>query len=94
MDGCLSQYMHGKTVKGVIGGVGIFLSLRNLKSLNSIEKIQPRIMVGIFNDNPSRTIISSYSPTNACDKTNRHLLYHSGTNAFMDPRCDFTVVIS
>ena len=35
-----------------------------LKSLNSIKKMQPRMMVATSNGNPSATIISCYSPTN------------------------------
>ena len=42
---------------------------RALKSLNSIEKIQPRIMVATFNGNPRATIISCYSPTNVSEET-------------------------
>ena len=40
-----------------------------LKSLNSTEKIQPRMIVALFNGNPSTTIITYYSPTNARDET-------------------------
>ena len=40
-----------------------------LKSLNSIEKIQPRMMVATFNGNPSATIISCYNPTNVSEET-------------------------
>ena len=39
-----------------------------LKSLISIEKIQPRMMVATFKSNPSTTIIC-YSPTNVSDET-------------------------
>ena len=39
-----------------------------LKSLNSIEKIQPRMMVATSNGNPSETILSCYSPTNVTDE--------------------------
>ena len=42
---------------------------RALKSLNSREKIQPRMMVATFNGNPSATIISFYSPTNISEGT-------------------------
>ena len=42
---------------------------RALKSLNSIEKIQPRMMVATFNGNPSATIVSCYSPTNVSEET-------------------------
>ena len=42
----------------------MFLSPCTLKSLNSIEKIQLRMMVGTFNGNPSTMIISYYSPIN------------------------------
>ena len=37
---------------------------RALKSLNSIEKIKPKMMAATLNGNPSKTIISCYSPTN------------------------------
>ena len=37
------------------------------KSLNSIEKIKPRMMVAMFNGNPSATIIC-YSPTNVSEE--------------------------
>ena len=39
-----------------------------LKSLNSVEKIQPKVMVAIFNGNPSTPIISCYSTTNATEE--------------------------
>ena len=50
--------------KNSVGGVGILIGLRALKSLNSIERIQTRMMVATFNGNPRATIISCYSPTN------------------------------
>ena len=40
-----------------------------LKSLNSIEKIHPRMMVATFNGNASATIIFCYSPTNVSEET-------------------------
>ena len=39
-----------------------------LKSLNSIEKIHPRMMLATFNGNPRATIIC-YSPTNVIEET-------------------------
>ena len=63
MDEHLLRHLHGKTVNAVIGGVGILIGSRALKSLNSMEKILPRMMVATFNGYPSTTIISSYSPT-------------------------------
>ena len=56
------------SVKAMVGGVGP----QALKSLNSIEKIQPRMIVAPFNGNPRATIISYYSPTNASDETLMH----------------------
>ena len=44
-------------------------SFRAPKSLNSIEKLQPRMMVATFSGNQNTTIISCYSPTNASDET-------------------------
>ena len=40
-----------------------------LKSLNSIKKMHPRMMVVTFNGNPRATIIYCYSPTNISEET-------------------------
>ena len=53
----------------MVGGVGMIIGSRALKSLNSIEKIRPRMMVAMFNGNSGTTIISCYSPTNIHDET-------------------------
>ena len=58
------------------GGVGMLIGTWARKSLNSIEKIQPMMMVGTFNDNPSATIISCYSPTNISEETNLIAFYN------------------
>ena len=50
-------------------GIGMLIGQRALKSLNSIERIQPRIIVANFNRNPRATIISCYSPTNVIVET-------------------------
>ena len=52
-----------------VGGVGMLIGPRALKTLNSIEKIQPRMMAATFNGNPRATIISCYSPTNVSEET-------------------------
>ena len=52
-----------------VGGVGMLIEPRALKTLNSIEKIQPRMMAATFNGNPRATIISCYSPTNVSEET-------------------------
>ena len=57
------------SVNATVGGVGIHIGPRALKSLNSIERIQPWMMVATFNGNPRATIISSYSPTNVNEET-------------------------
>ena len=51
------------SVNAAVGGVGLLIGPRSLKTLNSIEKIQPRMMVATFKGNPRATIISCYSPT-------------------------------
>ena len=40
------------SINATIGGVGMLIGTWALKSLNSIEKIQPRMMVTMFNGNP------------------------------------------
>ena len=61
------------SVNATIGGVGMLIGPRGLKSLNDIEKIQPRMMVATFNGNLRATIISCYSLTNVSEKTHRLL---------------------
>ena len=55
------------SVNASVGGVGILLGPRALKTLKSIERIQPRMMAATFNGNPKATIISCYSPTNVSE---------------------------
>ena len=50
-------------------GVGMLIGPRALKTLNSIERIQPRMMAATFNGNLKATIISCYSPTNVSEET-------------------------
>ena len=57
------------SVNATVGGIGILIGPRALKSLNSIERIQPRMMVATFNGNPRATIISCYGPTNVSEET-------------------------
>ena len=57
------------SVNAAVGGVEMLIGPRALKTLNSIEKIQPRIMAATFNGNPAATIISCYSPTNVSEET-------------------------
>ena len=49
---------------------------RALKSLNSIEKIQPWMMVATFNGNPSTAIISCYSLANISNETDLISFYN------------------
>ena len=60
----------------MIGSVGILIGPWALKFLNSIEKIQPRMMVATFNGNPSATIISCYSPINVSEETDLITFYN------------------
>ena len=55
------------SVNATVGGVGILMGPRALKSLNCIERIQPRMMVATFNGNPRAPIIC-YSPTNVSEE--------------------------
>ena len=56
------------SVNAAVGGVGLHIGPRALKTLNSVEKIQPRMMAATFNGNPRATIISCYSPTNVSEE--------------------------
>ena len=67
MDGLktLHVHLHRKTINPTIGAVRMLIEQR---PLNSIEKIQPRMMEPTFNGNRSTTIIC-YSPTNVSEET-------------------------
>ena len=56
------------SVNAAIGWVGMLTGPRALKSLYSIEKIQPKMIVDTFNGNLSITTISSYSPSKVSDE--------------------------
>ena len=58
-----------------IGGVGILIGPRTLKTLNSVERIKPRMMAATFNGNLRATIISCYSPTNVSEGT-EHIAFY------------------
>ena len=57
------------SVNSTVGGVGMLIGPRALKTLNSIEGIQTRMLEGTFNGNHRATIISCYSPTNVSEET-------------------------
>ena len=57
------------SVNASVAGVGVLIGPRALKTLNSIDRIQPRMMAATFNGNPKATIISCYSPTNVSEET-------------------------
>ena len=57
------------SVNAAVGGVGLLIGPRALKTLNSIEKIKPTMMAATFNGNSRVTIISCYDPTNVSEET-------------------------
>ena len=57
------------SVNASVGWLGMLIGPRALKTLNSIERIQPRMMAATFNGNPKATILSCYSPTNVSEET-------------------------
>ena len=63
------------SVNATVGGVGMLIGQRAIKTLNSIERIQPRMMTAMFNGNPRATIISCYSPTNVSEETKQATFY-------------------
>ena len=64
------------SVNATVGGVGMLIGPIALKTLNSIERIQPRMMAVTFNGNPRATIISCYSPTNVSEETELVAFYN------------------
>ena len=56
-------------VNATVGGVGILIGLRALKTLNSMKRKQRRMLTATFNGNPRATIISCNSRTNVSEET-------------------------
>ena len=63
------------SINAMIRDLGMLIGPWTLKSLNWLEKIQPRMVVAAFNGNPSATIISCYSPTNFSEETDLIAFY-------------------
>ena len=63
------------SVNAKVGRVGMLIGPKAIKTLNSIERIQPRMMTATFNGNPRATIISCYSPTNISEETKLATFY-------------------
>ena len=63
------------SVNATLGGVGMLMEPRALKSQNNIEKMQPKMTVATFNGNPSASIIFCYSPTNVSEETDLIAFY-------------------
>ena len=63
------------SVNATVRGVGMLTGPRALKTLNSIERIQPSMMAATFSGNPKATIISCYSPTNVSEETELFTFY-------------------
>ena len=74
MDGRWPLYQPGKT-HATVGGVGMLIGPKAIKTLNSIERIQPRMMTATFNGNRRATIISCYSPINISEETKLATFY-------------------
>ena len=62
------------SINASVGGVGMLIRPRALKTLNSIERIQPWMMAATFNGNSKETIIC-YSPTNVSEETELVIFY-------------------
>ena len=65
------------SINAARGDVGMLIGPWARKSLNSIEKRQPRMTVATFNGNPSATIITCYNPTNVSEKTDLIAFYNA-----------------
>ena len=57
------------SINATVGGVGILIGPRALKTLSSIDIKQPRMLAATFNGNPRATIISCKSLTNVSEET-------------------------
>ena len=81
------------SVNASVGGVGMLIGPRALKTLNSIERIQPRMMAAMFNGNPKATIISCYSPTNVSEETELVTFYEELSSLVRSiPKCNLLVI--
>ena len=63
------------TNNSTIRGVGLLLSPKAHKAMNSVETINPRNLIATFNGNPAVTVISCYSPVNVSNVDDREEFY-------------------
>ena len=63
------------TNNSTIRGVGLLLSPKAHKALNSVETINTRTLIATFIGNPAVTVISCYSPTNVSNVDGREEFY-------------------
>ena len=74
--GCYLHLLNNATIRGV----GLLLSLKSYRALNTVESInQHTLIAAIFNGNPSTNITSSYNSTNVSNEGNVSDLYHNLT---------------
>ena len=92
MNICLGICIE-KLVNAFKGVIGMFFITRALKPLNSIVRIQPRIMRVSFNDNLCKAIISFYRPTNASDETD--FIFHNELSSLVQhiPKPNLIIIV-
>ena len=71
----ITSFAEKATNNSTIRGVGLLLSPKAHKALNSVETINPRILIATFIGNPAVTVISCYSPTNVSNVDGREEFY-------------------
>ena len=71
----ITSFTEKATNNSTIRGVGLLLSPKAHKALNSVETINPRILIATFIGNPAVTVISCYSPTNVSNVDGREEFY-------------------
>ena len=64
-----------------VTGVGMLLSTKAYRSLNSVETNSPRIMIASFNRNLAVTMTYCYSPTNVSHEDDKDQFYFDLTTA-------------
>ena len=76
-----------------VTGVGMLLSTKAYKSLNSVETNSPRIMIASFNRNLAVTMTSCCSPTNVSHEDDKDQFYFDLTTALRSiPKYNITLV--
>ncbi|XP_038053581.1 craniofacial development protein 2-like [Patiria miniata] len=75
VDLITSSAWRNPTTRAAVGGVGLLLSRRARKALQSVNSLSPRVLVATFDGNPATTVVVASSPHNHSEEADVEQFY-------------------